>query len=79
MNETFRDASSESLRGYLGYCDEPLVSSDFKGNPQSSIFDSLATMVIGGNLVKAIAWYDNEWGYACRVADLCAFLGEKGL
>jgi len=79
VNETFRDASSESLRGYLGYCDEPLVSSDFKGNPQSSIFDSLATMVIGGNLVKAVAWYDNEWGYACRVADLCAFMGDKGL
>jgi len=79
VNETFRDAASESLRGILGYCDEPLVSSDFKGNPQSSIFDSMATMVIGGNLVKAVSWYDNEWGYACRVADLCAFMADKGL
>ena len=79
VNEAFRDASSESLRGYLGYCDEPLVSSDFKGNPQSSIFDSLATMVISGNLVKVLSWYDNEWGYACRVADLCAFMAAKGL
>jgi glyceraldehyde 3-phosphate dehydrogenase len=79
INEAFRDAALESLRGILGYCDEPLVSSDFKGNPHSSIFDALSTMVIGGNLVKAVAWYDNEWGYACRVADLCAMLAEKGL
>jgi glyceraldehyde 3-phosphate dehydrogenase len=79
VNEVFRDAATESLRGYLGYCDEPLVSSDFKGNPLSSIFDSLSTMVIGGNLVKAVSWYDNEWGYACRVADLCAFIADKGL
>ncbi len=79
VNEVFRDAATESLRAYLGYCDEPLVSSDFKGNPLSSIFDSLSTMVIGGNLVKAVSWYDNEWGYACRVADLCAFMAEKGL
>src|SRR5256885_800982 len=79
VNEVFREAATESLRDYLGYCDEPLVSSDFKGNPLSSIFDSLSTMVIGGNLVKAVSWYDNEWGYACRVADLCAFMADKGL
>lgn len=79
INEAFRDAASESLRGILGYCDEPLVSSDFKGNPHSAIFDSLSTMVIGGTLVKAVAWYDNEWGYACRVADLCAMLADRGL
>ena len=79
VNDVFRDAATESLRDYLGYCDEPLVSSDFKGNPLSSIFDSLSTMVIGGNLVKAVSWYDNEWGYACRVADLCAFMADKGL
>jgi len=79
INEAFRDAASESMRGILAYCDEPLVSSDFKGNPASSIFDSLSTMVIGGNLVKAVSWYDNEWGYACRVADLCAFMAAKGL
>ncbi len=79
VNEAFRDAASESLRGILEYCDEPLVSSDFKGNPASAIFDALSTMVLDGNLVKAVAWYDNEWGYACRLADLCAFLVDRGL
>ncbi len=79
VNEAFREAASERLRGILEYCDEPLVSSDFKGNPASSIFDSLSTMVLDGNLVKTISWYDNEWGYACRSADLCAFLASKGL
>jgi glyceraldehyde 3-phosphate dehydrogenase len=78
VNAAFRDAASESLRGILEYCDEPLVSSDFKGNPASSIFDALSTMVLDGTLVKAIAWYDNEWGYACRTADLCALLASKG-
>ena len=72
-------AASEPLRGILEYCDEPLVSTDFKGNPASSIFDSLSTMVLDGHLVKAISWYDNEWGYACRVGDLCTFLSNKGL
>jgi glyceraldehyde 3-phosphate dehydrogenase len=79
VNEAFRNAASEQLRGILGYCDEPLVSSDFRGDTRSSIFDSLSTMVIGGNLVKAVAWYDNEWGYACRVSDLCAMMVGKGL
>ena len=79
INEAFRDAASESMRGILEYCDEPLVSSDFKGNPASSIFDALSTMVLDGSLIKAVAWYDNEWGYACRTGDLCAFLADKGL
>jgi glyceraldehyde 3-phosphate dehydrogenase len=79
INEAFRDAASESLRGILGYCNEPLVSSDFKGDPRSSIFDALSTLVIDGTLVKVVSWYDNEWGYACRVADLCAFMAKKGL
>ena len=79
VNGAFRGAALESMRGIMGYCDEPLVSSDFKGDPRSAIFDSLSTMVLGGNLVKAIAWYDNEWGYSCRVADLCAFMVDKGL
>jgi len=78
VNAAFRDAASESLRGILEYCDEPLVSSDFKGNPASSIFDALSTMVLDGTLVKTIAWYDNEWGYACRTGDLCDFLASKG-
>ncbi len=79
VNDAFRDAASESLRGILEYCDEPLVSSDFKGNPASSIFDSLSTMMLDGNLVKTVSWYDNEWGYACRTGDLCTFLANKGL
>ncbi len=79
INEAFRDAASESLRGILGYTDEPLVSSDFRGDPRSSIFDSLSTMVIEGTLVKTLAWYDNEWGYSCRVADLCAIMSDRGV
>jgi glyceraldehyde 3-phosphate dehydrogenase len=67
------------LRGILGYTDEPLVSMDFKGDPRSSIFDSLSTMVLDGNLIKTLSWYDNEWGYSCRVADLCAIIGGRGL
>jgi glyceraldehyde 3-phosphate dehydrogenase len=79
INEAFRDAASESLRGILGYTDEPLVSIDFKGDPRSSIVDALSTMAIGDDMVKVLSWYDNEWGYACRTADLCAFLAKKGL
>jgi glyceraldehyde 3-phosphate dehydrogenase len=79
VNEVFKDAATESLRGILGYSEEPLVSMDYKGDPRSSIFDALSTMVLDGNLVKAVAWYDNEWGYACRVADLCAIIAAKGL
>ena len=72
-------ASENELRGILGYTDEPLVSSDFKGDPRSSIFDSLSTMVMDGNLVKVLSWYDNEWGYSCRVADLCAIISDRGI
>jgi len=79
VNEAFRLAASESLRGILGYTNEPLVSIDFKGDPRSSIVDGLSTMTIGDNMIKVISWYDNEWGYACRTADLCAFLAKKGL
>lgn len=78
INEAFQDAASESLRGLLAYEAEPLVSSDFKGNPHSSIVDGLSTMAMG-NLAKVIAWYDNEWGYSCRTADLAAFIAGKGL
>jgi glyceraldehyde 3-phosphate dehydrogenase len=79
VNEAFRDAASESLRGILGYTDEPLVSSDFRGDPRSSIFDAQSTLVLDGNLVKAVSWYDNEWGYSCRVADLCALMMDRGI
>ena len=79
VNQAFKDAASEPLRGILEYIEEPLVSIDFKGNPASSIVDGLATMVIGDNMVKVLAWYDNEWGYACRTADLCSYIVRKGL
>jgi glyceraldehyde 3-phosphate dehydrogenase len=74
-------ASSESgpMKGYLGYETAPLVSSDYKGDSRSSIVDSPLTLVVGGNCVKVIAWYDNEWGYSCRVRDLIDYIGKKGL
>ncbi len=71
-------ASDGPMRGILQYSDEPLVSTDLKGNPHSSIFSALDTIGIG-SFVKVVAWYDNEWGYSCRVADLIKFLGDKGL
>jgi glyceraldehyde 3-phosphate dehydrogenase len=72
-------AASDKMRGILGYTDEPLVSSDFRQDPRSSIVDGQSTMVIGGNLAKVITWYDNEWGYSCRVADLIGLMVEKGV
>ena len=65
------------MKGLLGYTEEELVSMDFKGDDRSSIIDAASTMVTGENLVKVIAWYDNEWGYSCRVADLAAFMAER--
>lgn len=79
VNQAFRTAAQGPLKGYLEYCDEPLVSMDFKGNPASSIFDSLSTMVLGGSMIKVLSWYDNEWGYSCRLADLTAYVAGKGL
>ncbi len=79
VNEAFLKVSQKELKGILEYCEEPLVSSDFKGNPASAIFDALSTMVIGGNMVKVLAWYDNEWGYSCRLADAAAYIAKKGL
>ncbi len=79
VNQAFKTAAGGSLNGILEYCEEPLVSSDFRGNPASSIFDALSTMVIEGNLVKVLAWYDNEWGYSCRLGDLAAYIARKGL
>jgi glyceraldehyde 3-phosphate dehydrogenase len=67
------------MKGVLAYSEEPLVSSDLKGNPYSSIFSALDTLVIGGNLAKVVAWYDNEWGYSVRVADLVHYVANKGL
>jgi len=79
VNQVFQTAANGPLTGIIEYCQEPLVSMDFKGNPASSIVDALSTMVIGGNMVKVLSWYDNEWGYSCRLADLAAFIADKGL
>ena len=79
INEAVKAAADGPLKGILGYTDEELVSSDFKGNPLSSIFDSLLTKVVGTNTGKIISWYDNEWGYSNRVKDLILFLVAKGL
>ncbi len=77
VNSHMRQAAEGSLKGILAYTEEPLVSSDLKGNPHSSIYSALETQVVGGNLVKAVSWYDNEWGYSCRVADLAAYMAER--
>jgi len=79
VNEAFRKAAEGPLNGILEYCTEPLVSMDFRGNPASSILDAPSTMVIADNMVKVLSWYDNEWGYSCRLADLITYIAEKGL
>jgi len=80
VNAALRKASEAGpLKGYLSYEEEELVSADFKGNPFSSIVDAKMTLVVGGTLLKVISWYDNEWGYSCRVRDLINYLGSKGL
>jgi glyceraldehyde 3-phosphate dehydrogenase len=79
LNQAFQSAAAGAMSGILEYCTEELVSIDFKGNPASSIVDASLTMAIGGNLVKVIAWYDNEWGYSNRVADLAVLMAQKGL
>jgi len=78
VNNAFKEAAAGPLKGILGYTDEPLVSSDVRGDARSSIIDGLSTMVLGGTMVKVVAWYDNEWGYSSRVADLAYFIGQKG-
>jgi len=79
VNQAFQTAAEGPLTEILEYCQEPLVSLDFKGNPASSIVDAPSTMVIGDNMVKVLAWYDNEWGYSCRLADLVTYIVGKGL
>jgi glyceraldehyde 3-phosphate dehydrogenase len=76
-NQALRAAADGPMRGLLGYTEEPLVSMDFKGDERSSIVDAQSTLVTGDNLLKVIAWYDNEWGYSCRVADLASFMAER--
>ncbi|MEW6193154.1 MAG: type I glyceraldehyde-3-phosphate dehydrogenase [Bacillota bacterium] len=77
VNALFKDAAEGALRGIIEYCDEPLVSKDFNGNPHSCIFDALSTIVIDEKLVKVFAWYDNEWGYSCRVADIITYMALR--
>lgn len=79
VNQAFQTAAKGPLASTLEYCEEELVSMDFKGNPHSSIIDGPGTMVIGGNMVKILAWYDNEWGYSCRLGDLAIYMAGKGL
>jgi len=78
-NRAFKAAAAGPLKGILEFCEEPLVSIDFKGNPASSIVDSANTMVIGGNLIKVLAWYDNEWGYSNRIVELVDYLASRGI
>ena len=77
VNAAMKRAAENELKGILEYCEEPLVSIDFKGNPHSSILDALSTMVIQDNMVKIIAWYDNEWGYSNRIVDLIKYMATK--
>ncbi|MCH7569977.1 MAG: type I glyceraldehyde-3-phosphate dehydrogenase [Deltaproteobacteria bacterium] len=78
INAMLKKAASSNLKGIMDYTDKPLVSSDFRGHPASAIIDGLSTMVLKGKMAKVLAWYDNEWGYSCRVADL-AVLMSKGV
>ncbi len=80
VNAAFREAAASGpLQGILGYSDEPLVSSDYQGDPRSSIIDGLSTLVIGGKLVKILAWYDNEWGFSNRLVELAVRMAQRGL
>lgn len=79
VNGALKSAAEGEMKGILGYTEDPVVSTDMLHNPNSSIVDSQMTKVLDGDLVKVVAWYDNEWGYSCRVADLIAFLAQKGL
>ena len=76
INDAFRTAAAGPMKGILGVSDDPLVSTDFKGDTRSSIIDAESTMVLDGTMVKVISWYDNEWGYSCRLVDLVARIGQ---
>jgi glyceraldehyde-3-phosphate dehydrogenase (NAD(P)) len=77
INETLKAAAEGSMKGILGYSDQPLVSIDYRKTDESSIVDSSLTMVMGGDMIKVVAWYDNEWGYSQRVVDLAELVAEK--
>ncbi len=79
VNAALKEAACGSLKGILEYCEEECVSVDFKGNGHSSIVDALSTKAIGGNMVKVLSWYDNEWGFSCRMRDLVVYMASKGI
>jgi glyceraldehyde 3-phosphate dehydrogenase len=79
LNNALKTAAEGPLKGILAYSEEPLVSSDYNGDPHSSTIDALSTLVMDGNMVKVVSWYDNEWGYSNRVVDLVEYLASKGL
>lgn len=79
VNAAFQAAAEGAMKGILGYTEEELVSSDFKGDSRSSIVDGPLTMAIGGNMLKVFSWYDNEWAYSVRVGDLATFIADRGL
>jgi glyceraldehyde 3-phosphate dehydrogenase len=78
LNSVLKQAAEGPLKGIMGYSEEPLVSSDYNGDAHSSTIDALSTMVIDGNMVKVVSWYDNEWGYSNRVVDLALYMAKKG-
>ena len=78
INQAFQAASEGSLKGILQYTEDPIVSSDVRGNSHSCIFDALSTMVIQDRMVKILGWYDNEWGYSCRTVEMCSLIAQKG-
>jgi glyceraldehyde 3-phosphate dehydrogenase len=77
VNKALKDASEGPMKGILGYTEDPVVSTDMMHNPNSSIVDAGLTKVIGGNLLKVVAWYDNEWGYSMRIVDLVLYVAAK--
>ncbi len=79
INASLKAAAEGPMKGILAYTEDPVVSTDMLSNPNSSIVDGLLTKVLDGNLAKVVSWYDNEWGYSCRVVDLCLFMAKKGL
>ncbi|MDI9476962.1 MAG: type I glyceraldehyde-3-phosphate dehydrogenase [Natronincolaceae bacterium] len=79
VNQKFKEAADGAMKGILGYTEEPLVSIDFKKDSRSSIIDALSTMMVGERMLKVLSWYDNEWGYSCRIVDLAEYIAKKGL
>ena len=77
VNDLLKAAAEGPMKGILGYSDKPLVSIDYNGDPRSSIVDGLSTMTVGEHMVKILSWYDNEWGYSCRVVDLAVLVASK--